>query len=461
MLLTLLSTASAEDSQAVRDISKYQVDEKALTDAVASRTLSWLTGSSSSNDYISVGRTANYFGFVALRVASGHSLSRSQIAKQTLSVLDSKQRSVLISLVEQQKAPFEQASNSRLAMNRALEALLVGEGVSKEEFIVLGQAYGENEAEIGELIAQTFGQIIQSLSSEQKQQLAAIREAHLQGKGQALSFGNGNPKIKLAKEDKKELVNLAARLLSWATGDEAFNDFEVVGKPSQHFGFVSLRLASNHGVKRGQVAKEVMSLLTEEQRETLAMSAKNNIVDFEQFLEQRAKLMRSLEVAQRGDVIDSKKVAYFGREVGQIEAKMTWDQATAMLSVRSSLSDKQSQALLALRSKYTASGEKALAKNSLDRGRQLYAQCALCHLSQSAPSLESIVGRKVASDNLYKNYSSAIKGFATDYPIWTESLLSEFIESPKSRVPGTYMGYRGMTSDAERDALIGYLKTLK
>ncbi|GAM58265.1 hypothetical protein JCM19231_2710 [Vibrio ishigakensis] len=148
VLFTFLSTAMAQDSKAVRDITQYQVDEKALTDAVASRTLSWLTGSSSNNDYVSVGRTANYFGFVGLRVASGHSLSRSQIAKQTLSVLDPKQRSALISLVEKQKSPFKQVSNSRLAMNRALEGLLVGENISEEDFIALGRAYGEDEASL-------------------------------------------------------------------------------------------------------------------------------------------------------------------------------------------------------------------------------------------------------------------------------------------------------------------------
>ncbi|GAM70424.1 membrane c-type cytochrome cy [Vibrio sp. JCM 19236] len=460
VLFTFLSTAVAQDSKAVRDITQYQVDEKTLTDAVASRTLSWLTGSSSNNDYVSVGRTANYFGFVGLRVASGHSLSRSQIAKQTLSVLDSKQRSILISLVEKQKSPFEQVSNSRLAMNRALERLLVGENISEEDFIALGRAYGEDEAKLGEVIAETFGQIIQSLSNEQQQQLMRIREAHLEGKGQQLSLVNGNPKIKLGKEDKKELVNLAARLLSWSTGDEAFNDFEVVGKPSQHFGFVSLRLASNHGIKRGQVSKEVMSLLNEQQRQTLVQSAKSNITDFDDFLKQRAKLMRSLEEAQKGELIDSEKVVEYGREVGKLEARMTWDQAMAMLAVRESLSDEQSQALLALRSKYTLS-EEVSAQNSLDRGRQLYAQCALCHLSPSAPSLDSIVGRKVASDSGYSNYSAALVEFSNRQPIWTEALLSVFMASPKKLIPGTYMGYRGLSQAQDRQALIGYLKTLK
>lgn len=203
-----------------------------------------------------------------------------------------------------------------------------------------------------------------------------------------------------------------------------------------------------------------MSLLNEQQRQTLVQSAKSNIADFDDFLKQRAKLMRSLEEAQKGELIDSEKVVEYGREVGKLEARMTWEQAMAMLAVRESLSDEQSQALLTLRSKYTLS-EEVSAQNSLDRGRQLYAQCALCHLSPSAPSLDSIVGRKVASDSGYSNYSAALVEFSNDQSIWTEALLSEFIASPKKLIPGTYMGYRGLSQAQERQALIGYLKTLK
>ncbi|MCF7353423.1 hypothetical protein [Vibrio sp. CK2-1] len=462
VLLALPPISNAQDSSMVRDIAQSNVDEKALTDAVASRTLSWLTGSSSNNDYMSVGRMANYFGFVGLRVASGHSLSRSQVAKQTLSVLDTKQRQALITLLEQQKAPFKQVVTSRFEMNRALEGLLVGEDLSEEEFLALGQTYGQNEAELGEVIAGTFGQVMQTLTVEQQQQLDMIRHAHLNGKGQDVKLPNSEPKIKLNKDDKRELTNLAARFLSWSTGNEEFNDFEVVGKPSQHFGFVSLRLASNHGIKRGQVSKEVIALLTPEQRNILAQSAKSNIVEFHDFIEQRAKLMRSLEAAQKGQSIDSQKVIEYGREVGKIEASMTWDQAMAMLKVRSTLTDEQSQSLLNIRNKYTAGNVAVLSENSVERGRQLYSQCTLCHANNStiAPNLNSIVGRKVASQSSYDNYSKALVDFSKSNPIWTESLLKEFLASPKNLVPGTYMGFTGLNDSVDQQALVDYLNSL-
>jgi cytochrome c2 len=464
LAVTLLAPPSitmANESM-IRDITQERVDEKALVDAIASRTLSWLTGISANNDYMSVGRMANYFGFVGLRVASGHSLSRSQVATQTLSMLDSRQRDLLIALVEQQKVPLNQVEKSRFAMNRALEGLLIGERVSEQEFLALGQTYGEHEAQLGKMIAQAFGQIIQTLTLEQKQQLDTIRDAHLNGKGQTLALSTTNPKIKLNKDDKKELTNLAARLLSWSTGNQVFNDFEVVGKPSQHFGFVSLRLASNHGIKRGQVSKEVMALLSQDQRNSLQQSATSNIAEFNHFIEQRSHLMRSLEVAQQGLLIENEKVIRYGRDVGKIEASMTWNQAMAMLKVRSSLTDAQSQSLLSLRNKYTAGDDQSLAKNGAERGRQLYSQCTLCHANHStiAPSLVSIVGRNIAADGRFNAYSQAMVDFAQGNQVWTEPLLKQFIASPKSLIPGTYMGFTGLKNTQDQQALVDYLRSL-
>ncbi|GAL30548.1 hypothetical protein JCM19239_6847 [Vibrio variabilis] len=214
--IVLSPSAYANQDTMIRKIAQEQIDEKALTDAVASRTLSWLTGSSSNNDYVSVGRTANYFGFVGLRVASGHSLSRSLVAKQTLSVLTSAQRDTLLSLVDTQKPYSEQVAKSRSVMNRALEGLLVDEPISEQTFITLGATYGQHEAMLGRIIALTFGEIMQSLTDEQKQRLDIIRQAHLTGKGQTIPFEK--IKIKLSKEDKKEITKLsssATQLVYW------------------------------------------------------------------------------------------------------------------------------------------------------------------------------------------------------------------------------------------------------
>ncbi len=457
-----LPAAAQDDAKAIRDISEIEVDEERLRQAIASRTLTWLTGSSSNNDHVSVGRLANFFGFVALRVSSGHSLKRSDVAKSTLAVMTESQIDALVALVERQKPPFERTQAARYEMNRALEGLLVGETITDEEFLALGAAYGESEAELGRVIGQGLGEVAQSLTADQQSELSAIRVANLAGRGHEIE--SPGVKVRLGQEDKKELVNIAARLLSWTTGSEAFNDFEVVGKPSQHFGFVSLRMESNHGVRRSDVAKEVWAMLTPEQQGMIDIAVDQNATAFEAFLAVRGRLMRTLEAALAGEAIDVDKVRELGSTVGALEGRMTWVQAMAMLGVRNSMSEKQLNDLLAMRAKYTAGSKTAaLPEDPVERGRQLFAQCALCHQSSDqqsiAPDLTGIVGRRIAADASFDTYSPALYSFAEAEEVWNEALLDNFLEHPKTLVPGTFMGYDGLDAAADRSALIAYLKT--
>lgn len=450
------------DGSALRDLSGHEVDEAQLRSAVASRTLTWLTGNSANNDYISVGRIANFFGFVALRVSSGQSLTRAHVARDTLAFLEPLQTDILVALLEEQSLPHATTQETRVEINRALERRLVGEEVSQAGFLVLGRNYGAAEAELGRVIAQRFGQIAASLTLQQQDSLAAIRAAHVAGQPDMIP--NPGTRMRLPDVDRQELVNLAARFLSWTTGSPEFNDFEVVGKPSQHFGFVSLRLASGHSVRRGGLAGEVLDLLTPDQRQILDLAVGQNAELFPEFLAVRAELMRELEVALNGDVVHRETIRRIGAKVGEIEARMTWAQANAMLDVRDALTADQLDALLAMRARYTVANPDGASQEAVDHGRQLFAQCVLCHAqsreNKVAPSLADIVGREIAADAGYDLYSPALRRFAQSEETWSTDLLDAFLRSPRALVPGTTMGFDGFDSAGDRAALLDYLTTL-
>lgn len=458
-----LPVSAQSSASALRDLSGHDVGEAQLRSAVASRTLTWLTGTTANNDYISVGRMANFFGFVALRVSSGQSLTRAHVARDTLSVLAPPQIDTLIALLDEQIPPHQATQNARIQMNRALEDLLLGDHIDQAKFLALGRSYGAAEAELGRVIAQSFGAIAQTLTSEQETKLRQIREGH--AAGQPVEFPRSGNTQKFPNVDRQELVNLAARFLSWTTGSPEFNDFEVVGKPSQHFGFVSLRLASGHAVRRGAIAKRVLDILTQDQARMLDLAVQQNVEDFGAFLALRGDLMRELEVALDGALIDDTKVQRLGAAVGEIEARMTWSQAKAMLNVRDALSEAQLTELLALRATYTVSTLKTESQDPLDLGRQLFAQCVLCH-SQSrddavAPSLTGIIGGAIASDSDFQHYSPALKLFAETESTWNATSLDSFLTSPRTAVPGTTMGFDGLNSSRDRAAILAYLATLR
>ena len=126
MLTAIVFCLASLAQDSLRDLGHYEVDSKLQLHAVASRTLTWLTGTAEDNDYISVGRFANYFGFVKFRGASGHSLSRSGAGQETWSVLNPEQRAILVETLSNQEQDFSTVWRRRIDMNRALESMRLG-----------------------------------------------------------------------------------------------------------------------------------------------------------------------------------------------------------------------------------------------------------------------------------------------------------------------------------------------
>lgn len=98
--------------------------------------------------------------------------------------------------------------------------------------------------------------------------------------------------------------------------------------------------------------------------------------------------------------------------------------------------------------------------NEAALGKRLYLRCVACHaVSAKAPAkvgphLQGIVGRKAGAVAGY-NYSPAMRGSGVQ---WTEASLDKWLQRPQSVVPGTTMAFAGLSSPADRKALIAYLK---
>ena len=88
--------------------------------------------------------------------------------------------------------------------------------------------------------------------------------------------------------------------------------------------------------------------------------------------------------------------------------------------------------------------------------------CFICHSAEAGqnkvgPSLFGIVGRKSGEEAGF-NYSDAMQGA---HLTWDEATLNKYLTDPKGLVPGTKMLFQGVKNDADRHALVDYLKTLK
>jgi cytochrome c len=90
-----------------------------------------------------------------------------------------------------------------------------------------------------------------------------------------------------------------------------------------------------------------------------------------------------------------------------------------------------------------------------------FALCRACHSTEPGqngigPTLAGVYGAKSAHISGF-DYSDAMKGAGLT---WNEATLSRYLESPAAVVPGTTMSFAGVRNEAQRKAIVDYLKTL-
>lgn len=110
----------------------------------------------------------------------------------------------------------------------------------------------------------------------------------------------------------------------------------------------------------------------------------------------------------------------------------------------------------------TVLGDAAALPALVAQGEKIHAQCKSCHTFEAGgpngtgPNLYGVVGRM----------SGTHAGFAYSEPMtahakpWSYDELSHFIAGPAGYIRGTKMAFAGVKKDADRIALIAYLRSL-
>ena len=97
-----------------------------------------------------------------------------------------------------------------------------------------------------------------------------------------------------------------------------------------------------------------------------------------------------------------------------------------------------------------------------EKGKDQFKKCIICHAitagqNKIGPSLFGVVGRESGTEPGF-SYSDAMQGFKH---VWDKEALDKYLTDPRQVVPGTKMIFPGLKDEADREALIAYLETLK
>lgn len=91
-----------------------------------------------------------------------------------------------------------------------------------------------------------------------------------------------------------------------------------------------------------------------------------------------------------------------------------------------------------------------------DHGKTIYARCAACHsltTDRTGPRHCGLLGRRAGTVAGF-GYSGPMKNSGI---VWTAATLDSFLADPMKSVPGTAMGYAGVSDAQERADLVAYL----
>jgi len=107
--------------------------------------------------------------------------------------------------------------------------------------------------------------------------------------------------------------------------------------------------------------------------------------------------------------------------------------------------------------------EKLLETASVEKGTAAAKKCAACHTFEKGgpnrvgPNLYNVLNEAKGQGRGGFNFSAALKAKGGT---WTYDDLNKFLASPKGFVPGTAMGFAGISKDSERADVIAYLRSL-
>lgn len=440
--------------------------EKEIQTALASKGFTWITGSPADNEKLSIGKNAQFFGFVALRYQSGRAANRGTLGRAMFSIASSEQRDAMAQAVLEELEPLNEWWASRQAILTLLEDhLYTGTPIDWPRLAALGEQFALLNSTVAVHEARAYAAFEDTMSVNQRELIARWRADPQMARDYRRSGGVEDHRVEPG--DWKLLEDLYAKCFSWLSGRREDNEIIPIGQPAQFFGFVSIRHKSGHGANRGNIARDFYDVLNSGQRVNIEQAAKDLLPDVRRFLAARHRYLNQLALLRTSPKdFDRREADNIAREMGRLEMAIAKTEAEAYREIRAAMTEGQLKAAMSLRSDYIIDDSQMTVMDTAERGSTLSVLCSGCHGEPGAwrpgmvgPSLDGFWDRPIASAAAFE-YSDALKTVAKKSgPNWTPELLGQFLADPKSFAPGSRMEFQGFLNPDDRRAIVEHLKT--
>lgn len=350
--------------------SNYNLDQAMSDNAqlttIAFSGLAFITGNSGSDSFFPPGKVADFFGFQYMRdidiAGYGHNTQfLNRAANNVLNILNDEQKSKMIALAKEQASIYVKYAYNRFPLMSAFRRNLEGNipsgssGLLLDKVVAYSASMYKLDADLSYNRAIMMGEIVQSLTSDQKTGLGAM------------SFNNFDswPDIPEDTELKKNLTNnefvavmtYASEFLSWYKGGINADVYFCPERHGTYFGGFFLKdypamNNPNYFIPTnltGESGKAFLDALTPEQKSLISSIITEQKEILAEIADIRQSVSLELRKAMNGQTVDKDKVYSLIQRYGELDGNLSGLYALRFAEVKKTLSAEQMETLTAIR----------------------------------------------------------------------------------------------------------------
>jgi len=347
--------------------SRYSIEQatsdRAQLHTIAFDGLAFLTGDFGYDTFLPPGKVSDYFGFQYMRdidaAEGGHNTSfLTKIAENMLAILNSAQKAKLVALAQAQQEDIRRFAEMRLPLIKAFRQNMegqvpAGKSLSKQAVMKYSAELYVLDGQLSYDRAKVMGEIIRSLSDEQKSALAKLK------------FGDSRTWPEVGEHDKRGMpheVNVAvmtyaSEMFAWYAGSVEADTYFCPERHGMYFGGFGMKTAPAMGKKNysistkltGNSGEAFLEVLNEEQRGLVTQIIDSQRQDLETIVSVRRSIATELRKFQSGGSTDLSRIIALSKRYGELDGEMSYLYATAFAKVGRTLTSEQKTQLASMR----------------------------------------------------------------------------------------------------------------
>ena len=358
------------------------ISDRAQLNTIAFSGLAFITGNLGSDTFLPPGKVSDFFGFQYMRDIDanqmGHNTSfLTRIANNVLHVLNEDQRAQLVALGTEQAPQIRQLAMKRFPLIKAFRRQLAGDipagstGLDRDAVMNYSAEIYELDGLLAYRRAEVVGNIIRSLTDEQKAELARLK------------FGDWRtwPELpdpidrrSMSHDVHVAVMTYASEMFSWYGGSAEADTYFCPERHGMYFGGFYMKDAPAMGNKNYSISTQLtgdsgegfLAALTAGQHRLITDLVDLQRKDLAEIVDVRRAICSELRRFMKEHSANKDAVVSLSRRYGQLDGEMAYLYATHFAEVAKTLSDVQRETLRKLRNQDTLAGGAYLYSSPID-----------------------------------------------------------------------------------------------